>query len=535
MYRKNNARRGWALRATVAGAAALALTLTACSGGSSEAPEAEAERGGNMVTVLGFDPETLNPGLTTSNDTAFIVAQVFEALVWSDADGKPQPLLAESWEVSDDELTYTFSLRDGVTWHDGEPFTSADVKWTFETGLENNARAQTALKHVAAIDTPDDLTVVITLDTPQAAFLTQMKVFDTPIMPKHVYDGTDINQNPANQAPIGTGPFVFAEWDHGSAVTLEANEDYWDEGLPYLDSITFSVMSDAAQRTIALQTGQADFVGAFYLARADVEALEADENMVVRKQTTIPSLHFMQMNHENEYLGDKKVRQALAYAIDRERIVEQAMSGLAVAGKGSFGNGFPWMYNEDVSYDKLYPFDPEKAKELLEDAGVPEGTNFRVTYDASKVHFQAAGAIIKDNLKQVGIEVTLQPMEASVYKDNVYTNRDFDLAIQSFTSSGDPAIGYHRIYVSTPTNEVNKNATGYSNPEVDELLDKAASVSDFEERGEFYKQAQEILNEDIPTLILFDELQADAAGANVEGLFVGVNPMDQWKHVYLTK
>jgi len=534
MHRKQKAFRGWPFRAVLAGATALALTLTACSGGEVKNSD-EVATGGNMVTVIGADPETLNPGLTTSNDTAFIVAQVFEGLVKIDADGLPQPELAEEWNISDDGKTYTFTLRNDVTWHDGESFTSADVKWSFETGLENNARAQTALKEVADIETPDDRTVVVTLTTPQAAFLTQMKVFDTPIMPKHVFEGTDLATNPANQAPIGTGPFAFDSWDHGSAVTLKKYDGYWREDQPYLDAVTFSVMSDAAQRTIALQTGEADFVGAFYLARADVAALEKNPDIVVRKQTTIPSLHFMQMNEENEVLANKEVRQAIAMAIDRERIVDQAMSGLGIPGKGSFGNGFPWLYNEDVSYDKLYPLDPAKAKTKLEDAGVSAGTTLRLTYDASKVQFQAASAIIKDNLKQIGIDVVLEPMEASVYKDAVYTNRDYDLALQSFTSSGDPAIGYHRIYVSTPTREVNKNATGYSNPKVDELLEEAASVADIDTRGELYKQAQAILNEDVPTLILFDELQADAVGANVEGFFAGINPMDQWAGVHFKK
>lgn len=526
-------------RAATVGLAALALVLTACSGGGSAKEGAsgasgDIKAGGTMVTAIGADPETLNPGLTTSNETAFVSAQVFEGLVRIDPKGVPQPELAKSWDISDDGLTYTFHLRDGVTWHDGEAFSSADVAWSFQTGLANNARAQTALAKVAAIDTPDPETVTVTLSVPQAAFITQMKVFDTPILPKHVYDGTDLQTNPANQAPIGTGPFAFDSWDHGAAVKLKRYDHYWaGDDKPYLDRITFSVIADAAQRTTALKTGDADFVGAMYLARADVAALEKDPNLVVRKQTAIPSLHFIQINEANPLLAKKEVRQALAYAIDRQRIVDQAMSGLAVEGKGSFGNGFPWMYNKDVSYDKLYPFDSKKAKKLLKGADVPSGTAFRLAYDASKPWFQSAAAIVKDDLSKVGIAVTLEPMEASVYKDNVYGKRDYDLAMQSFTSSGDPAIGYHRMYVTTPGNEVNKNATGYSNPEVDDLLAQAASVSDLTERGELYKKAQVILNEDVPTLVMYDELQADAVSSAVKGFFGGINPMDQWTDVSL--
>jgi peptide/nickel transport system substrate-binding protein len=539
MYRKTTTSRGrrWPLRAAVAGIAALALTLTACSGGSGS-PSASTpvgQRGGDLVAVIGGDPTTLNPGLTTSNDTAIIAAQVFEGLVIMDAAGKPQPELAKSWDISKDELTYTFHLRTGVTWHDGKPFTSDDVKWSFETGLKTNARAQTALKQVASIATPDAATVVITLKIPQAAFLSLMKVFDTPILPKHVYAGTDITTNPANQAPIGTGPFMFDKWNHGSSVTLKKNPNYWQAGKPYLNSVTFSVMNDAAQRTIALKTGQVDYVGAVYLARADVAQLKTEKDVVIHEQTSIPALHFMWMNETNKYLADKNVRQAIAMAIDRNRLVSQAMAGLATEGKGSFGNGFSWMYDKDVSYDKLYPLDATKAKAMLDKAGVPAGTTLRIAFDAAKAQFQAASAIIKDNLKKIGIDVTLQPMEASVFTDKVYKQHDYDLALQSFTSSGDPAIGYHRLYITTPGNTVNQNPTGYSNPKVDELLGQAASVSDLTKRAAFYYQAQDILNKDVPTLVLFDEKQADAVSSHVKGFFADLNPMDQWTDAYITK
>ncbi|HET8589675.1 MAG TPA: ABC transporter substrate-binding protein, partial [Nakamurella sp.] len=255
----------------------------------------------------------------------------------------------------------------------------------------------------------------------------------------------------------------------------------------------------------------------------------------VRTQSAIPALDFMAMNEKNKYLADKKVRQAIAMAVDRDRIVQQAVAGLAVPGKGSFGNGFPWAYDESVSYDKLYPMDPGKAKQMLADAGVPEGTTLRLTYYAQNAKFSAAAEIIKDNLKQVGIDVTLQPMETAVFKENVYAKRDFDLAIQSFTSSGDPAIGYHRLYVSNEGTDPNVNATGYSNPKVDELLTKAGEVSDQDKRSDYYYQAQQILNEDLPTLILFDEQQADAYSKRLSGLYAGQNPDDQWGKVSIAQ
>jgi peptide/nickel transport system substrate-binding protein len=551
--------RTWRLRAAVVGIAAVAMLATACgsgdsgsdnpsttagtaagqsSAGSSSAPadSGDGGSGGTAVMAIDADPPTLNPGLTTDYTVATnIAAKVFEGLVYLDPDGKPQPELATSWDISDDQLTYTFHLREGVVWQDGEPFTSADVKWSYETGLKQNSRAQGALEHVASIDTPDENTVVINLSEPYAPFLNQMKVFDCPILPQHVYGEGDIANNPANQAPVGTGPFKFDSWNHGSSVTLVANDKYWAEGEPKLDKLIMQVITDPSQRTSALTTGQVDFIGAYYLATTDVPGLKSNQDVTVRTQSAIPALDFMAMNEKNKYLADKKVRQAIAMAVDRDRIVQQAVAGLAVPGKGSFGNGFPWAYDESVSYDKLYPMDPDKAKQMLADAGVPEGTTLRLTYYAQNAKFSAAAEIIKDNLKQVGIDVTLQPMETAVFKENVYAKRDFDLAIQSFTSSGDPAIGYHRLYVSNEGTDPNVNATGYSNPKVDELLTKAGEVSDQDKRSEYYYQAQQILNEDVPTLILFDEQQADAYSNKLSGLYAGQNPDDQWGKVSIAQ
>lgn len=540
--RSMSGRPGARLRFAVAGTAAVALLLSAC-GGSSDNPApggaSDAPSGGGgktAVMAIDADPPTLNPGLTTDYTTSTnIAAKIFDGLIWLDPEGEPKPDLAESWKMSDDQLTYTFTLRKGVKWHDGKDFSSDDVKWSFETGLQQNTRAQGALGHVASIDTPDANTVVIKLKEPYAPFLSQMKVFDTPILPKHVYDGSDMTNNPANQAPIGTGPFKFSKWDHGSSVTLVRNDAYFDPAQPKLDKLIMNVITDPSQRTSALTTGQVDFVGAYYLATTDVPKLKQDTNVEVRTQAAIPALDFMQMNEKNKFLADVKVRQAIAMAVDRNRIVQQAVAGLATPGKGSFGNGFKWMYDENnSSYDKLYPLDLTKAKSMLAEAGVPQGTKLRLAYYSSNAKFGSTAEIVKDNLKQVGIDVTLEPMETAVYKDTVYAKRDFDLAIISFTSSGDPAIGYHRIYVTNKGTSPNVNPTGYSNPKVDELLTKAGSVADRTERAKYYLEAEKILDNDVPSLILFDELQADAYSKKLSGLYAGQNPDDQWGKVSLS-
>ncbi len=518
--------------AFAAGALALTMTLTACGGGGNGGTTDPSTDPANnsVIVVIDNDPETLNPGLTTGTATLDIQAKIFEGLVWVDKDGAPQPQLASSWTVSPDEKTYTFKLRSGVKWHDGEAFTSEDVKWSFETGLKENARAQGVIGRIESISTPDDMTVEFKLKQAYAPFLIQMKVFDTPILPQHVYGTGDLATNPANRAPIGTGPFKFSEWTTGQKVTLVKNPDYWTAGEPTLEEVIFQIIPESQNRVNAIVSGEVDILPAMFLPQANIGQMEGKPEININKQTAIPSLYFMLINTTHPVLGKAEVRHALAQAIDRPRIVDQAMGGLALPGYGAFGQGFGWATNPDSSYDKLYPLDADKAKAAIDAAGAA-GTTIRLTYDAARPQFQAEAAIIRDNLAQVGITVNLEPLERSVYADKIYAQRDFDLALQSFTSSGDPAIGYHRLYVTNEDRSPNRNPTGYSDPKVDELLTTAGSVSDMEARGEAYKEAAALIDEALPVLILFDEQQADVNLTRVQGMYAGQNPSDQFQKI----
>lgn len=503
------------------------LPLVGCAGTTAGTATSE----NSVIVIADADPDTLNPGLTTSTQTLDVQSKIFEGLIWLGKDGQPQPQLATSWEISPDQLTYNFTLREGVKWHDGRPFTSADVQYSFQTLLKDNARSATVLNRIGQIEAPDERTIRITLKAPYAPFLKQMKVFDTPILPKHVYENTDIKTNPANRNPVGTGPFKFANWKVGQTITLVANREYWATDQPKLDEVVFKIIAEPQNRINAMATGEVDVLPAIYLPQANIAELEGERDVEVHKQTSIPALYFVQMNEANPALAKPEVRRALTQAIDRPRIVAQAMGGLATPGYGSFGNGFPWMVNPDSSYDKLYPLDPDRARaEIAAAGGVPE---LRLTYDSARPPFQAAAQIIKDNLARVGVQVRLEPAESSVNRDRVYAKRDFDLALQSFTSSGDPAIGYHRMYVTNPGRSANVNATGYSNPRVDELLTQATRVSDQAQRAAAYQQAQAMLDRDVPTLVLFDEQQADVNLTRVGGLYAGQNPSDQFGQVYV--
>jgi len=532
-----------ALVAAVACAAPVPASPTSAPAAATSAPTAATgaqpvngapKRGGTAVVAVDADPETLNPGITTSNVTGDIQAKVFEGLVWLDQNFTPQPALATSWQISPDGRTVTFKLRPNVKWHDGQDFTGADVKYTFEEILAKfQPRTSTTFKQLELkVDAPDPLTATLTLKQGYAPLLMQMSVFEAPIMPMHLYQGTDASTNPANQAPVGTGPFKFAEWNHGSTIKVVRNDQYWDSGKPYLDGIIFQVVPQAPNRSSGLETGEIDFVLDFYLPKADVGRLSSNTNLTSKRGQGAPAIDFLMMNLKNPILANKQVRQALAMAINRDTQVQQAMAGLGRPGYGAFGDGFKWLLNPDVSYQKLYPFSVEQSQQLLGGASLPANTTLRLTYDAARANLGTGAQIIKDNLRQVGINVDLQPLERAVMLDKVFTQKDFDLTLQSYFSSGDPSVGYHRLYLTNTGTAPFVNASGYSNPQVDDLLAKASTQ---DERAPIYKQLQAILNDDLPALVLYDEAGVDFATTKLSGLWTSIDSRNRWDVVSLSQ
>lgn len=485
--------------------------------------------GGTAIVVLGSDPEHLNAGISTGYPVGAVGASVYSGLVAIGADGAPYGELAESWTVSDDNLVYTFKLRP-ANFHDGEPVTSADVVFSMTDVLApNHGRFQRAFAEMASVTAPDPATLVITLNRPYAPLLSLLTVFDAPVLPKHVFEGTDPLTNPANEAPIGSGPFRFVEWVRGERVVLERFDGYFLEPA-LLDRVIYRTVPQDVARSTALEVGEADLLWGFYMPPSDLARLEANPDVTVWKGLTIPALYFMFMNTDIPALADVRVRQALMHAVDREQIVAQAQGGLGEVAGGPFGSAYRYAYAEVSDYRTLYPYDPERARELLAEAGVSDLT-LRFVYDSARGAFAAAAEIMRDNLRQVGITLDVQPVERSVMVERVY-GRDYDLTLQSFTSGGDPAIGYHRIYLSAAPGTNFVNASGYGNAEVDRLLTEAAGLADQGARAALYAEAMAILAEDVPTMPIFDELSTEASNAALNGLRTNLDQRDGLEFVW---
>ena len=516
-----------------------ALCLFLIGAGQAQQDTAEPVQGGTLIFAIGGDPQTLNPAITTNVEALAVSCKMFNGLVWLNRDFEAQPELAESWEISEDGLTYTFHLRDDVVWHDGTPFTASDVEYTFEQVLaEYHPRSGRAFESVTDVSTPDGYTVVVQFEEPYAPFLQQMTCQEGAILPRHLFEGTDPVNNPlAFDNPVGTGPFKFVEWIRGDRVVMERNEDYFREGQPYLDQMIAQVMPDPTSRVLGMLSGQVDYIQSFFLPKEEVARLEADPNVQIMRDTDLPGNYLMFLNVENGPLQEKGVRQALLMGLNREQILEQAFFGLGSPGESAVHRAISWASNPDVSYSEMYTYDPERANQMLDELGYPrggDGTRFqmRLLYNPAQAGFNAMAQIIRDNWRQIGVDVVLEPFENQVVTDRAFNQRDFDALIIGYTTAGDPAIGISRQYVSTEPGQPFTNPTNYSNPEVDRLFAEAASTPFLNERQELYYEVQEILAEDLPVYNLMDRTEVDAAAAGLRGLWESSQPYDLWGQVW---
>ena len=482
------------------------------------------QHGGTLVVALGSDPEHLNTTISSSVVVGLPAGAVTEGLVRIDRDYNAIPTLAESWEISDDGLVYTFHLRQKVKWHDGEPFTSADVKYTLEEISPFHSRAGAVLNHITSIETPDDYSVVMTLDVPFSPFLTFLTSENAGIQPKHIYEGTDIQQNPANLAPVGTGPFKFESWTPGESVVFTRNDEYWDAPAPYLDKVIFRILPDSSGRILALQAGDIDYISNYDINFVDVFRLVDDPNIFVELGRGHPRVLLLFFNTLEVPFDTPEVRKALFMALDRELMLDSAFGGIGSLGKSSIPPGLTWAYNPNVDYTKMYPYDPAGAESMLDEVGFTRGADntrftIRFLFDPAQPGFNDVADIIRANLAEIGVTVELEPRERAVWLEQLYTQKDFDTSIAFYTTSGDPVLGVQRAYLCDEIRQASfTNASQYCNEALDELFAQATSAVTKEERAKFYFEAQEIIAQDLPSAVLIDSGFADAIRSNYGGL-----------------
>lgn len=497
--------------------------------GAAAATPATPVRGGTFMVALHPEPAHLHNAFHNQYANSAVGANLFDGLVVYGDDQKPQPSLATAWSVSPDGLAITLTLRRQVRWHDGKDFTSADVKYSaLEVWKKLHPRARVTFAPLVAVDTPDAYTVVLRLERPTPVILNALNYAEAPILPQHLYQGTDVRTNPANRQPVGTGAFRFKEWKKGQYIELERNPDYWDKGdnggKPYLDRVIFRTIPDAAGRAAALETGELHYQPFGAVPLSDVARLRKLPGLAfeTRGYSYNAQLFFFQFNLRRPNVDNVKVRQAIAHALDKKGLIDTVWHGVAEPADSVIPRSVPAFYALDKP---TYAFDLRKAERLLDEAGLPRkanGTRFSVTIDLSVNgdEFALAGEYIRQNLGRVGIEVRPVLTDQASFLKRVWTDYNFDILFQGFSILMDPEMGLTRMVWSKAASPgvPNVNASGYASPQVDRLIEAYGKELNASRRVAQFHELQRVLLTDLPLLPVMDAPYFTFYSRRVQGL-----------------
>ncbi len=499
----------------VCGVSAAALT----AGALTERALAEEPKAGGVVNaVIQPEPPGLMMGLVQNGPTQMVAGNIYEGLLRYSPKLEPLPGLAESWTVSEDGKVYSFKLRTGVTWHDGKPFTSADVLFSIEFLKQTHPRLRSNLVQLDKVEAPDDSTVVFTLKQPFGPFLGIFEVGSMPIIPKHLYEGTDFKSNPANNTPVGTGPFMFKEWQKGSFIHLVKNPNYYIKGKPYIDDIYWHVIPDAAARAVAFETGKVDVLPGGSVENFDVPRLSKLKNVCVTGQGwEFFSPHsWLWLNNRSGPTANKKFRQAVMFALDRNFARDVIWNGLGKVATGPSGSSIKYYASEVTKYE----YDPGEKVRLLP---LPYGETWQRWAEA-----------VKQNLQDVGVNVEMISTDVPGWNQKT-ADWDYDIAFTYLYQYGDPALGVGRNYISSQIVKGSpfNNVEGYSNPEIDRLFADGAIAFPDAKREEIYAKAQKMLTDDVPVAWMLELQFPTITRCNVKNLVttaIGVNDgfRDAW-------
>lgn len=443
-----------------------------------------------LVMIIESSPSNLDPRVGTDGQSERIDSLIFDSLLRKDEHFNIQPWLAEKWEIPDQQ-TYIFHIRHGVRFHDGRPLTARDIKWTLDSVRNGTVITlkSVAFRLVDHVETPDDFTVVLHLKEADAPLLWSLTDGALGIVPY----GSDKN---FNRNPIGSGPFRFMRFDPDSQVIIARNDDYWAE-RPKVERVRFAIVPDATTRALELRKGSADVSASNSLPLDTVRTLRQDHNLTVRQEPGT-NLLYVAFNLRDPILKNGRVRQAVAYAIDRQPILHYLFSD---AGRLADSVLPPehWAYNGNVEH---YPHDLEKANALLDAAGYPrgkDGLRFHVTMKTSTEETsRLLAAVMQQQLRQAGIALDLRSFEPTTFYADVVKG-----AFQIYTlrwlgySNQDPDIFEYAFYTGSFAPK-GANRSFYSNPRMDHLIEEGRRTLDQEKRKQIYAEVQSILADDLP-------------------------------------
>ncbi len=504
-----------------------AIALASCSSSGGESSEEVEGGGGTLVRAMTSEPAQIDPQGTPSSGLSLVMPYVFDTLVVRDVDNSVHPLLAESWEVSDDGKEITFELKEGVTFHDGTPLNAEAVVFTFERFKEVGTRSPIygGVMQIADVEAVDDLTVRFTFHQPAANFWSTISMpYAGIVSPESARAADEAGEGHL----VGSGPFIVDEWQTGQVITLKRNPDYdWgppiveNQGTPYLDALVYKVIPDATTQLAALQ---ADEVNVLFINQpAHKLKLEKDE-AVDLEEALMNDLIYLGFNAQKPPFDEVLVRQALSHAVNKDEIVNVGLGGLGQAAFAPLPPGIPG-YDVSLKEHEL-GYDPEKAKELLAEAGFQQNDDGTWERDGQKLQGQLltstrapnkeVATLLQSQLKAIGVPVEIQQLDSRAVMQAT-SEGQFDLLLWRYGWNDPDALN---IFLSS--DRIGRtNRVGYSNPEFDALVGQGATELDDDARLDLYLEAQKIVLEDAPWQPLYNPLNVIAMSKRVQGTAIG--------------
>ncbi len=490
------------------------VALAACGNTTPEPSGSGNQQGGGASTgreasntvVVGIsqDLDSLDPHNAEYAGTREVLFNIFEGLVKATPEGAIEPAVASGYVIADDASSITFTLRDGITFHDGSAVTAEDVKYSIERYADIQGEGS-AFSNIKDVVIADDKTVVVNLKTPNTEFVYELTCA---ILPK---------ANEANFAtnPIGTGPFKFVSTAPGENLVVEKYDGYWKEGFPYLDGVTFKIVTDAKMAVTYLNAGTIDIYQ--YLTEDQAKTVNSNFNILVGSVNYVQGMF---LNNAVKPFDDVRVRQAIYYAVDRDQINNFLFGGKShIIGTNMIPAATAY-YNADT--ETTYTHDVKKAKELLKEAGYENGFEFTITVPNNYAPHEGTANIIAENLAEVGITAKINLIDFNSWKAEVFDGRKYEATVVAVDGRLAPSSFFDKN-VSTAAN----NFTNYNNPEFDKVYAQATAAIDQEEKVAYYKQLQQILADDAASIYVQDPSNLVAVNANLEGyVFYPISAQD---------
>ncbi len=488
--------------------------------------DSEPVEGDWLIYHLSAEPATLNPITATDAYEGIINnGKIYETLIERNNETlELDPLLAESWEISEDKLTYTFKMREGIKWHDGTPFTSEDVVFSYNTIMNpkvDSPQLRAYYQEIRDVKAIDDLTVEFTYAKPY--FLALEFCGGMPIVPKHIFDKGDFNTNPAGRDPIGTGPYKFVRWTTGRDIVIDKNPDYWGE-KPKINKIVFKIITDSTVSFQILKREELDVSGLTPIQwERQTNSPSFNENYDKLSYFT-PNYSYIGWNSKRPYFADKQVRTALTHLVNRELILDKILYNLGAIVTNPF-------YINSPEYDKSidpYPYDPQKAEELLKEAdwidhdgdGIRDKDGVKFAFEflipGGSETGEKIATILKEELDNMGIQMDIRKTEWAVFTTRL-NERNFDAVTLAWSMGveSDP----YQIWSSTQA-EKGSNFIGFKNKQADKLIEEARTEFDRDKRQELYRKFAEIIHEEQPYTFLFCRKSTVAVNKRFENVVV---------------